>query len=34
VTRGADTAAASLHVSVPLPLIHEFYRDNHGFNPK
>ena len=28
--------AASLHVaaSVPLFLIHEFYPDNHGFNPK
>jgi galactonate dehydratase len=28
--------AASLHVSasVPLLLIHEFYPDNHGFNPK
>src|SRR5262249_24029170 len=28
--------AASLHVtaSIPLFLIHEFYPDNHGFNPK
>jgi galactonate dehydratase len=28
--------AASLHVvaSVPFFLIHEFYPDNHGFNPK
>jgi galactonate dehydratase len=28
--------SASLHVvaSIPLFLIHEFYPDNHGFNPK
>src|SRR3954454_11168596 len=28
--------APSLHVvaSIPLFLIHEFYPDNHGFNPK
>jgi galactonate dehydratase len=28
--------AASLHVvaSIPLFLIHEFYPDNHGFNPR
>src|SRR5205814_7681614 len=35
-TAGYLGIAASLHVvaSIPLFLIHEFYPDNHGFNPK
>src|SRR5947208_632051 len=35
-TAGFLGIAASLHVvsAIPLFLIHEFYPDNHGFNPK